>query len=149
MDTLVATTVDVFIQKGFGRWKQRELFDDPHCALIRRVKCADTLDLVTEKIEPEGMTLARRIEIDKTSADSELPGVCDGVAADIAVCLKQVCQLIAINPHTRLEIGRKLTNSKRRQRALRDRVDRRDDQLSPGSGPLEGSEAGESLRSHP
>ena len=142
-----AETLDaLFIEQGLGCRKQCELLDTPHGALVGRIESPDALDLVTEKIEAKRMAFARRKQIDQTAANGELARIRHCVAANIAVGLKHLRQLVAVDSRARLQLRRKLADSKGSQRALRNRIDRGDQQLRPGLGPLERSKAGQSLR---
>ena len=108
-------------------------------ALGQRVKAADALDRVAEKIETQWLCGAGRIEIDDAAAHRELAGLAHRVGAEIAVVAKEALQPVAADLARWPQDQHPAFEQPPRRHALDQRIDRRQhDQrpLRPGCRPL-------------
>ncbi len=119
----------VFVQQGFGGGEEGEALHRPGRPLIARIEPAERFYLIAEEVEPQGLGFAAGIQIDDAAPDRKFACVMHGVGADIAVGLKQFGKLRYRDPLARREACDQLTHAERRQRALRDGIDRREDKL--------------------
>ena len=109
----------VVVEQSLGRGEQREAVDPPGGTLVLGREGAHALDLVAEEIEPQCLFLAAWEQIDDAAAHRILAVIVDGVGTDVAVRLKQRAKLVAIDPRARFQRCDELTDTERRQHALR------------------------------
>ena len=119
----------VLVEQGLGGGQQGEALDPVDAALGGGIEAAHALDLVAEEIEPQRLLLAGREEVDEAAAHRELAGIAHRLGAAIAIGLEQRGQPVAVDPLAGRQPRDELADAERRQRPLRRRVDRGDEQL--------------------
>ena len=119
----------VLVEQGLGRRQQGEAVDPVDAALGGGIEAAHALDLVAEEIEAQRLFFARGKQVDDAAAHGELAGIAHRLGAAIAVRLEEGGQPGEIDPLAGREPGDQLADAERRQRPLRRRVDRGDEEL--------------------
>ncbi|MCY1173416.1 hypothetical protein D9M73_135750 [compost metagenome] len=119
----------VLVDQRFGSRQQHEAVDAPGGALIGGVEGADAFDFVAEEIEPERVFLAAREQVDQAAAHGKFTCIGNGFDADIAIGLQECGEPVAPDPLLGRKPRDQLADAKRRQRALRHRIDGGEQQL--------------------
>ncbi len=121
----------LFIQQSLGSREEGEALDTPAGPLIGGIKTPHRLDLIPEEIEPQGLFLASGKQVDNAATNGELAPVVHGIGPHITIGLQHLGEPRNRDPLLGRQLRDQLPHTKRRQRPLRQRIERRQDKLRP------------------